>query len=552
MAEEQQGLMEQLVEAMGLDPNETQEVDVISALNETIEDLKAAKSEKGLTDEYDKEIVANLDGPAIAAGIQQRAEEIRHARLATPQQLATGRKVRENPDEAVPDAAKQTADALSVMMKQVAPHSTDNEKELIAPRQTSIGVVFRSMADKRQGMSLLMTHPTPNPVIRECQRACDDLMLLGAYMGVGLEDGPIQGLTDLDRYQEWNTIVMAHAKAIDTTEHSTWTPTVYSPDFIENVYQSTDIARLFPRMDWPGPGGTMTIPAEGSDITIYGAAEATTDDSDPPFTASDPGVGTNITVTAKTLTGRTVVSWEMIEDSIVPILEHIRAKHVRQMARGLDDAIISGDTAGTHQDTDVNALAANDHRKQWDGLRKAAIANTTTATDMSTNYNYETVMTPILLMGAYGQTTSSDEVRASDTVLMASHPWVTKLGWLRDTNDNNLYLAWENIGSPGASVTGRIPSIGGFQIVPSAMMRSDLNQADGVNGASANTFSAAMFVYIPGWLIADKRLLQIGMIDRLEYGQKVMVSHQRTSFTNTYASSENSIGHLYGFDDNAA
>src|SRR5690606_31215915 len=75
-------------------------------------------------------------------------------------------------------------------------------------------------------------------------------------------------------------------------------------------------------------------------------------------TASSPGTD-DLVLNAKKLTGLVEYSYEADEDSIIAILPFILGQLGEAAGDALEDAIINGDTADTHQDSDTEAAGAN-------------------------------------------------------------------------------------------------------------------------------------------------------------------------------------------------
>jgi hypothetical protein len=533
-------LRERLAKAVGLDPTSaTNDEMVVAAHEEAVADIEKAKEETAaaaglsLSDArakgIDKSVEDQVDFEEAGEKILARAEEIRRSRM-TSRAPEHGRKVMED----IADAGQVAAETVETIGK--------------------AGGLLRYVRNQRPlSMKALMAYETDDPKIRMLQRANDDLLLIAHANGMGTEESRIKSVRDVDGWEQYREAFAKHSKAMDTTEGSAWAPTRYSYDLQENVYQSTAVARLFPRGPWVGPGSTMSVPVEGTDITIYGAAEPTSDDDDAKYTASTPGLGTTVTVTAKSLAARSVWSLETEEDFIIDYVDHIRMKFVREFARGFDEALLDGDTSATHQDTGW-APGTGDRRKQFSGLRYKGLNDATTLTSCASYFNYEQVMTPTLLMGAYavdleGNPTvgpASGGARITDTVLICSHALKTRMTALRDTRNNNIFLTPRFAGDVDARQRGYgvVTMLGGYQVVPSAKVRSDYN-ASGIYDGSTTTYTAALWVYCPAWHIYDKRQFGMTVVDRPEHGQRVLVGTMRLAFQHMYASTAHTTSMLY-------
>ena len=523
-------LREKIAEMVDLDPGSVDNDEAVAgALEDFCSDIEGRIEAKA--HEYANapermaalkaEVERGVDMERAAEEILARADERRKARTEKAAQ-ALDRDGRVNVDEAARHKDEIIARANQAQTKALS------------------GAMSLALTGKQDINALLRRPVSADDPIKLLQRAHDDMLLVRDACGVGADNEKYPSLQALSIYPKWHETFSALGKAFDTSDASAWTPTYYSADLIENVYQTTDVAGLFPRFPWPGPGGTATVPVEGDDIDMFAAGEATTDDDDPKFTADAPGVGTSITVTARAFAARTVWSYEMEEDSIIPILEHVRRKFVRCFARNFDMALLDGDADGTHQDTG-RSLAANDVRRLFDGLRNKALADSPLSG--ATYFNAEQVMTPLLNMGAYGQPSTSAELPANGTVGICSHATKLLLGFLRDTKD-------ERVGGSSSPLTAGVSGLMGYPIVGSAMVVNDLN-ATGVYDGSTTTNTYLLWVYAPAWHIYDKAQLTMQVIDRPEQGQRVMVGRNRLAFQHMYPSASTTTRMLYAFADTA-
>lgn len=541
-----------------LDPSKVDNDDaVMAAFNEGLEQInkeaRALAADEGLDLETAAragvftEIAKGIDPEQFAAEVQRRAAETKTAR-ETPRQ-----------DMPAPKTAAQFSDAGRA------------GADVLERVQKSGGLMNYIRSKRQLGLADIMAFNTADEKTRVVQRANDDLLLAAQLMGLGSEHysiaekawvaspGRLEGFGDLACYKNFMDAFGTVTKAMDTTQGANWAPTVYSFDLIENVYQGTAVARLFPRAPWIGTGSTMTVPAEGTDLNLYGAAEPTTDDDDPNYTAGDAGLGTSVVCTAKTMAMRTVWSYEAEEDMIVNMLDHNRMKFMRAAQRDLDKALLDGDNDGTHQDTGAS-YTAQDAPSLFAGLRKKSLADATTLTDCSTYFNWQSLMTPALKMGAYAVGMegapnvgpASGGQRLTDTVLIMAHATKLCLTGLYDTKGNPVFLTPRFSGDVDGRGNGygAVDTIGGFQIVPSEMVRSDLNTS-GVYDNSTKTTTYAMFVYCPAWHIYDKALMNARVVDRPEKGQRVLVARMRLAFQHMQPSTAKTTGMAYKFVNTA-
>jgi len=222
----------------------------------------------------------------------------------------------------------------------------------------------------------------------ELQQRADDIYLASKL----LRRDP----RSLKMWSEFSQEASALRKAMDTAtteEGLEWIPTGFSSELIQKVKLALKVAALHGRIVMPT--NPFKLPIDGADAIAYLFSESTSDTSSK-ITASTPGTK-NVTFDAVKLACRVLVSTELEEDSVVAILPLLRDKIVQALAEAQENATINGDTAATHQDSDVTA--ATDTRKAWDGYRKVALAGAKVS--LST-FNITGLRAVRTAMGKYG------------------------------------------------------------------------------------------------------------------------------------------------------
>jgi HK97 family phage major capsid protein len=169
--------------------------------------------------------------------------------------------------------------------------------------------------------------------------------------------------------------------AMDTTSESEWVPAeILSGNLIDSVRNAQQLGPLF--WNFTMPNKTFKMPLITADATTYLIAEATVAPEDSGWariTSSQPTTA-QATWGAVKLANRIVFSTEFLEEATPEIMSWTQDHAIVKIAEGKDDAIMNGDTASTHQDT--NVTAATDRRKAWLGLRAHAM-DQSYSTDMS-------------------------------------------------------------------------------------------------------------------------------------------------------------------------
>ena len=206
---------------------------------------------------------------------------------------------------------------------------------------------------------------------------------------------------------------------------------------------------------------------------------------------------------------------EEVEDSIIPILPFMRTELATAQRNGEENALINGDDATTHQDTDVAALGSSDIRKIFDGLRLDAIANASYG--MSGTLTYAKMVSVLETSGKWGLPEAGDGLW-----LVSVAAYYKMLGLSEFTG----YNVFSNMAVAG---TGSLPNALGHPVVPSAYMRQDLDP-NGVNAASDNVHTAIMYLNPKGYMIGDRKIYTVESDRYPLTGQTVIVAKQRIDF----------------------
>ena len=363
--------------------------------------------------------------------------------------------------------------------------------------------------------------------IRAFQEASDDLLIIGAALA---NAGKISDVRETDYYREE---YLPAVRALDSTtagEGDEFVPTELSSSLIERVNLALRCIAIFPSINMPTQ--PFEIPAFAVTRQRLGShAEQTGDTGQAKFKVVTPGTR-KISLDAKKFAGRMLVSRELEEDSIVAILPFMRQELVEYLAADLEDTLLNGDTAGTHQDNDTTA--ADDPRKLWDGLRKRVAAGAKTDAAAG-NLTVAMLRTNRKTMGKYG-------VNPADLVHIISINSYIQL--LADTN----VLTVDKYG-PGATIlSGELGKADGAPLIVSEYVRTDLD-ATGVNSSvgANNVKTAAITVSKRGYLVGQRRGASVEILRELyaESDQDLILTSTRKAFAARFPATENTVALTY-------
>lgn len=374
-----------------------------------------------------------------------------------------------------------------------------------------------NLSQGTKSLDIIMGTKSLDEKVQELQKSNDEILLVSQLLNVNPRETKI--------YQEFRDGNPFLKKAMDTGtagEGSEWIPTGYSPRLFDRVRLELVVAGLHESIAMPT--SIYKPPVVTSDSVGYLIPEMTEDDASLTaanrITASKPGTG-NFTLTAKKIAGRIIFSEELSEDSIVPVLPLLNNNIVIAIATAIETAILNGDTAGTHQDSDVTS--ARDVRKAWDGYRK--LAKSAAKVSLAT-FNGDTLMSVRKAMGKYG-------VKPSSLALVTGISVYSQMLNLRDSQNNVLVTTIDKYGANATILTGELGKVYGIPIIVSENIRENLN-ASGVYDATTTTKTVLHLVYRPGLILGDRRVLKVETARDINVDQTVLVATTRRAFSAVY------------------
>jgi phage head maturation protease len=161
-----------------------------------------------------------------------------------------------------------------------------------------------------------------------------------------------------------------------------WVPDLWSAQIWHKARTDNTLLPLFQAIEMPS--NPFEMPIEGTDPTVYYVAETANESqltlgSGNPIADSKIGSG-KVQLNAKKLALRVGFSSELVEDSIVPVLNIYREQAMRAIADAMDDVLLNGDTetgATGNINSDAAAPAAGSVFLALNGLRKQPLVTTT-------------------------------------------------------------------------------------------------------------------------------------------------------------------------------
>jgi hypothetical protein len=320
----------------------------------------------------------------------------------------------------------------------------------------------------------------------------------------------------LARLNQSATTLEDVTKALDTAEAGGGAEFVFtgmSPEVINQVRYELRVLSSLTTVNMPT--NPYKVPVELGPATAYLVPENTADTGQTSITASQAGTA-NITFNAKSIGALTRISKELNQDSIIPMVPFIQRNLMRGLAEGIENALVNGDTTGTHQDSDVTG--ATNVAKAWPGLRKLALANNY-KTDAST-WSLETIRTMRKNMGVFG-------INPDRLVLFVSpSAYVQMLNW-----DHIETL--DKFGPNATVLTGQVLRVDGMPVVVSPHLRQNLN-ASGVYDGTTTTKTGVLLVNRDVFAVGMRQEIELDQTDEpIAYRQRTILADMRADFLPT-------------------
>lgn len=293
-------------------------------------------------------------------------------------------------------------------------------------------------------------------------------------------------------------------------------PMDLSSVLLQRFYLDTPLGAFFAAREIAMPTNPFVFPmATTRPKFYYGSTESTS------TTESSPGTS-SLTLTAAKFMGKTGVSYEVDEDSIIAVLPFCQEQLALGGAEAYEDAVINGDTAGTQDEldvagTDISAVATH-HTKTMNGLRKLALASA--ATKLSFNAS---------------DLVDEDNCRALRAKLKKWGLKSTDLVWVVGVSGKNKMDGISNIrtvdkaGTIATIVSGELTRFLNIPIITSAFMREDLTAA-GINDNVTTTKGALMLVNAMGFMTGSRRQFTVETDRNIETQQMIIVASFRKAF----------------------
>jgi hypothetical protein len=345
----------------------------------------------------------------------------------------------------------------------------------------------------KQLMNLLLKRPMNEGV-------AEPMLAKGKSLGEGV----------INRYRQHAKM----GKALTSTGTATgdeFVPTDLSGELQRRLYLSSNLMAALAGQEIDMPTQPYELPMSTTRPTFYLEATEST-----AGTESTPGTG-KMTLDAKKFMGKVLFSYEVDEDSIIPILPWLQGELALAAAAALESVLINGDTTATHMDSDTHAISKA-AEKAWKGFRKLSLAVSALKLDMSTGGISEANLRALKkLMKKYGMNLND---------LM----WIVGPMGGNDIGGISSVSTLEKFGPRATILTGEIGAILGIPIITSAAVREDLN-ASGVYDGSTTTKGSIQLVNKSRFMLGRRREFTVEVDKDIDTQQNKVVASFRKAFS---------------------
>jgi HK97 family phage major capsid protein len=389
--------------------------------------------------------------------------------------------------------------------------------------------------------------------IRELQ-ALNDLLVLSDILRFGRGDteyahsgdNRLQRMSKTRLWKDWQ-VLTEQFRTGDAAMYSgaagdgaNWVPTMMSSQLHELIQLELVLAPLFGKIIMPS--ATYDNPVMGGDTVAYKVIAEGSGDGETKFTASK--FTTNkMTLSAIKLAARILASTEITEDSIINIAPILSRQMAKAIARGIDSALMNGDTgnlkaaSGSYYDLDNDGAAHVE--RSWNGLRPTALhyssgANVPKIASVG-GIEIEDLLELKASMGIYGS-------KPNQGVWICGFRSLVALMQAKETLESGVtsqsYFLTPDKYPGNVLLNGEIGRVFGSPVILSEFVREDLN-ASGVYDGSTMTKSHLLYVNTEAFTLGERRALTVNSSNDLymETDMVMVMSTWRGDFKPWYTQS---------------
>ena len=349
-------------------------------------------------------------------------------------------------------------------------------------------------------------------VTKEIRGRAANLHLLSVITGKSISD--VAGFSDVKAVAERAMIPRLPSDVGGATELPEWLGEQFAADIIERVMVLANVEAIFPKYTMPANTEVFSIPQKTDNTKAYLIAPA----ADAIESALTSG---KVSFQTKRLMTFAMVSDQASDETVVALIELVKADIAESLVKAMENALINGDTdatAGNINGAAVGALAT-DQSKLFDGIRKLSTGNTVDFGGVVPTYANMVKMRK--QMGNYG-------VNLADLVYIVSPSTYYNLTLLPEL------LTMDKYGSEATVFKGEIGKIGGVPVIVSEYMGEDLKDTGIVDDAIPGVLTAILLVNKRFFAVADRGTVGFEQDRNIRSTTDMFVGYRDLNFQKLY------------------
>ena len=314
-----------------------------------------------------------------------------------------------------------------------------------------------------------------------------------------------------------------------------WVPDQFRAELYEEYKTPRVVRSLFSEIQMDRQ--TLLVPRLDRGGRPYIKGQVTSDNP-ANYTASTAATSQK-TISTSGLACRFVIDDALAEDSAIALIPTLQRQIAADLASAVEDALINGDAAATHQDDIANwnirsrwgatGLGGSaDHRRAWTGLRAQAFDRASTL-DTSAG----TFAKLLELMAKLGELNSADRV-----LITSPENIVNNLLNIEQVRTLDVF------GPAATIITGQIAAVAGMPIVMSRFMSADLHTDGKYTGSGDKT--GMLVVARDSYNIFSRRGISVEQDKDITAGAINLVATERLTFNTLDPDATKNVA--YGFN----
>lgn len=320
-------------------------------------------------------------------------------------------------------------------------------------------------------------------------------------------------------------VMLPKLKAYTTGANPTWLQEITASSFMSEFELDRKVTPLF--RDMPMPSSPYNLPVQDG-TTIARIAPENTQVTDASFSSS------RIQMTATKLFQHSVLPEEMNEDSAPAILPVIRDDVVQAQERAYEQAIINGQKSGA---LDTVAIAADDARKSWDGLRLLGRNNSAFGGD----YDFSGSLDDAGLKAMKKQ-------GGKYTVNPAALAWICSSSAYHQMVGLDVFSTAEKFGNTlFTNLTGVLGVALGVPVIVSEYLAENLNVA-GIEDGITETTTGLLLVNRQRFFMGTRRPVRVRLQPDLPYHDRWLISSYSRKDYQGHVQDATETSVIYGYN----